>query len=151
MSRLVEPLNDAEREAFIAAALSLQGVRFRHTGRTLRGVDCVGLVKFALEATGRKVADRTDYGRNPVRDGLRDVLVAHFGDPVPRDSMQPGDVPLMRWHRNGTVDLFNHVGVLTAYPYGGLAIVHAVAESGRVVWHRLSDPWPRRIVEVYRP
>lgn len=147
--RLVEPLSDAERVEFIAAARTMLRVPFRHTGRTERGVDCVGLVAVALAAVGRTVADRRDYGRSPVRDGLREVLVEHFGEPV--TEMEPGDVALMRWHMDGEVHLFNHVGIVTDYPLGGLALLHALHSNREVVEHRLAGPWPRRIVEAWRP
>ena len=149
MSRLVPPLDAAERAAFIAEARTYLRMPFRHAGRSRRGVDCVGLVAVALAAVGREVADRRDYGRDPVRDGLRDVLVEHFGDPVEGEA-QPGDVVLMRWH-TAEAPLFNHVGILTEYPLGGLALLHALGANREVVEHRLADPWPRRIVEVYRP
>ena len=149
MTRLVEPLTDAERVEFIAEARTYLRVPFRHTGRSRRGVDCVGLVAVALAAVGRAVADRRDYGRDPVRDGLRDVVRAHFGEPV--SDTQPGDVALMRWHEPNGVQLFCHVGILTPYRFGGLSLLHAHAANKQVVEHRLADPWPRRIVEVYRP
>lgn len=147
--RLVEPLTDAERAAFIAEARTWLRVPFRHTGRSRRGVDCVGLVAVALAKVGREVADRRDYGRDPVRDGLREVLVSHFGEPVAE--MQPGDVALMRWHEPMGVRLFCHVGIVTDYPLGGLALIHAHSQNREVVEHRLAGPWPRRIVEVWRP
>jgi hypothetical protein len=109
----------------------------------------VGLVAVALGKVGRSVADRKDYGRYPVRDGLRAVLAAHFGDPVAE--MQPGDVALMRWHQEGEVHLFNHVGIVTEYPLGGLALLHAYHANKEVVEHRLAGPWPRRIMEIWRP
>jgi cell wall-associated NlpC family hydrolase len=150
MNRLVVPLNDAERAAFVAEARTYVRVPFRHTGRTRRGVDCVGLVAVALAEVGRPVADRRDYGRNPVRDGLRQVLVDHFGDPVDGEP-RAGDVALMRWHEPDGIRLFNHVGIITDYPLGGVALLHAFHANGEVVEHRLAGPWPRRIVEVFRP
>jgi cell wall-associated NlpC family hydrolase len=149
MPRLVKRLSAKERAAFIDAARSYLRVPFRHTGRTSRGVDCVGLVAVALEAVGRAVDDRRDYGRDPVRDGLRGVLAAHFGNTIKQ--MRPGDVALMRWHSADGADLFNHVGIVTACPYGGLALLHALAENGEVVEQRIGEPWARRIVEAYRP
>lgn len=158
MARLIAPLSAEERTAFIAAARAFltagEGggrVRFRHRGRSLRGVDCVGLVACGLAAVGRFVEDRATYGRDPVRDGLREVCVAHFGDPVPVADMQPGDVVLMRWHEQGGAQLFCHVAIVTEYPLGGLALLHSLASNKEVVEHRLADPWPRRIVEAYRP
>jgi cell wall-associated NlpC family hydrolase len=156
MTRLVAPLDAAERAAFIAEARTYLRVPFRHTGRSRRGVDCVGLVAVALAAVGRDVADRRDYGRDPVRDGLRAVLVDHFGEPVwrkgePMEALQPGDVALMRWHEAGGVHLFNHVGILTDYPLGGVALLHALAQNREVVEHRLAEPWTRRVIEAFRP
>lgn len=147
---MIEPLNDEERATFISTARSYERVPFRHTGRTKAGLDCVGLIVVSLAAVGREIADRRDYGRNPVEDGLRDVLVEHFGDPI-TDEPRAGDIPLMRWHREGDVHLFNHVGIFTDYPLGGLALIHALFSNREVVEHRVGGPWPRRIVEVWRP
>lgn len=146
--RLIEPLTDAERVQFVAAARSMVGKPFKHQGRALHGVDCVGLVSYALAAVGRTVEDRRDYGRNPIRDGLRGVLMAHYG--APADGMQVGDVALMRWLTNNGVDLFNHVAIIGDYYLGGFSLIHALAINGAVVEHRLAEHWPQRIVEVYR-
>ena len=147
MTRLVAPLSAVERTGFLAAVRAKVGTPFGHRGRG-RKLDCVGLVAVGLQAVGREIEDRDHYGRDPVRDGLRDVLVAHFGEPV--SDMQPGDVVLMRWHEDG-VPLFNHVAIVADYYLGGLSLIHALAQDKRVIETRLADPWPRRIVEVYRP
>lgn len=146
--RHVAPLTDAERVRFIACARSMVGTPFKHRGRTANGLDCVGLVAYALADVGRAVADRKGYGRDPVKDGLRDVLIAHFGEPA--EGMQAGDVVLMRWHREGGTDLFNHVGIVGDYPHGGFSLIHALRQNDHVVEHRIDDRWQRRIVEAYR-
>lgn len=135
----------------IAAVRSLLGTPFKHRGRTPQGIDCVGAIAYGLAAVGREIADQRHYGRNPVRDGLRDHLIAHLGDPIPLEEIQPGDVLLLRWHMSGGTHLFNHVALVTDCPYGGLSMIHALAENRAVVEHRMSDPWPRRIVEGFRP
>ena len=145
MTRLVAPLTAEESAAFIAAARRLAGTPFKHRGRSERGVDCLGLVKVALDAVGRETADERLYGREPEPEGLRlrAALREHFGAPVP---LQAGCVVLMRWHA-----LPNHVAIVGDYVHGGLSLIHALASEGRVVETRLADPWPRRIVEGYRP
>ena len=145
MTRLVTPLSAAERDGFIAAARALVGTPFRHRGRSPAGADCLGLVRLALQAVGRDAADERLYGREPEPEGLklRAALREHFGDPVP---MAAGCVVLMRW-----ASLPNHVGILGRYPLGGLSLIHALAQEGRVIETRLADPWPRRIVEAYAP
>lgn len=150
MPRIIKRLTASERSAFIAAARSFTGTPFRHRGRSERGVDCLGVVVLSMRAVGREMADKDSYGRDPVADGIRDAAVAHFGEPVwrkgdPLDVLQPGDVVLMQWHQQP-----NHVAIVSDYPTGGLALIHSLAQEGRVVEHRLSDPWPRRITEGFR-
>lgn len=138
---------DEQRCRFIAAARALVGRPFRHRGRfdDGRGGDCIGVVVVAERTIGHFVADRRDYGRNPVKDGLREELTAHFGPPV-RD-MQAGDVALFAWGN----DAPNHVGILFDHPNGGLAVVHALAQNKRVIEHGLDAATRARIVAVFRP
>lgn len=146
MDRLIPRLSAAERTAFVSAARSLVGVPFKHRGRTERGIDCLGVVAYALRAVGREPEDERLYGRDPTPDAprLRNSLVAHFGEPVAE--MRPGCVVSMTWH-----GLPNHVAVIGAYPHGGLSLIHAVAAERRVIETRLAAPWPRRVLEVWRP
>ena len=153
MARIVKRLTAKQRSAFIAAARSFAGVPFRHRGRSERGVDCLGLVVCAMQAAGREMADRPAYGRDPTGDlgAMQLAARAHFGEPIYRAGgdlsvLRPGDVVLMRWHQQP-----NHVAIVTDYPSDGLALIHSLVSLGRVVEHRLADPWPRRILEAYRP
>ena len=136
-------LTEQERALFIAQARSMVGRRFGHRQRGER-VDCIGLVVLALRAVGWHAHDRDDYGRNPVRDGLREACVDHFGQPV-RD-MRAGDVALFAWGNPQP----NHVGILFDHPAGGLAVVHALAQRRRVIEHRLDEATAGRIIEVFR-
>lgn len=147
MARLIKRLTAKQRSAFIAAARSYAGTPFRHRGRSAAGLDCLGLVVLSMRAVGREMHDRATYGRDPVADGIRAAAFAHFGPPIPLETLQPGDVVLMQWHQQP-----NHVAIVTDYPMGGLAVIHAlVPPVDRVVEHRLGDPWPRRITEAFRP
>jgi cell wall-associated NlpC family hydrolase len=146
MDRLIAPLSDEQRRGVIAAARSFIGAPFRHRGRLPTGMDCLGLVVLSMRAVGVEMHDRRAYGRDPVADGIAIAARAHFGDPIPLDTLTPGDLVLMRWHKRP-----NHVAIVTDYPLGGLALIHSLLEAGHVVEHRLSDPWPRRIYEGFRP
>lgn len=139
-------LSDAERLALITEARSYLGVRFRHQGRSRQGVDCAGLIAVCLIALGREPADVEAYGREPLNQGLRAMLVENFGEPIAKAEMQPGDVALMRFRGEPS-----HVGLVTDYPYDGLAMIHAFAQVKKVVEHRLDSEWLGHIVEVFRP
>lgn len=145
MTRLVT-LDAAQRLALVEAARRHVDVKFQHRGRSVRGMDCLGLVVLAMRDIGVEMVDREVYGRDPSADGIREAAVAHFGDPIPLGTLQPGDVVLLQWHQQP-----NHVAIVGDYPYGGLSLIHCLAQEGRVVEHRLADPWPRRLLEGYRP
>lgn len=157
-SRLIATLSDNERQIFIAAALSFMTagpngarVRYRHRGRDYRGVDCIGIPVFAMRAVGRDVRDLAVYSPAPDGHTLRDALIAHLGQPIAPADMQPGDIPLMRWHEPNGKRLFNHVGVITRHPLGYLAMVHSYKPNQEVCEHGIGDPWDHRIVEAFRP
>lgn len=145
MTRLIAPLSAGERTGFITAARAFLDTPFRHRGRSLRGIDCLGLVACSLQAVGVTPQDERLYGREPEPDGekLRAALMAHFGEPVSK--LTPGCVVLMQWHKRP-----NHVAIVGDYP-GGLSLIHALAEQQRVVEHRLAAPWDRRIVQGWQP
>ena len=107
-------------------------------------MDCLGLVVVAMQAVGRLMADRANYGRNPVNDGIVEAARAHFGKPIKLANLRPGDVVLMQWHQQP-----NHVAIVTDHPHG-LGLIHSLAGKC-VVEHILADPWPRRILEAFRP
>lgn len=140
------PLTAAERQTFIAAARGLLGTRFRHQGRSMRGLDCVGLCIVALAATGRPSFDAGAYSREPHKQGLRAALMRNLGEPASKDSMQAGDVALMAFAGEPC-----HVGIVTNYPDGGFALLHSYATNKQVVEHRMDQVWLDRVTEIYRP
>ena len=146
MSRIIPELTAQERAALVAAARSFRGVRFRHVGRSVNGLDCLGLVVASFRAIGYEMEDKTSYSRSPEGEQIREAAFAHFGAPIPRSDAAPGDVVLMQWHQRP-----QHVAILGEYPFGGLSVIHSDSMFGEVTEHRLAAPWDRRIVAVHRP
>lgn len=148
MRAIGPPLSMEETNAFIAEARTYLDppVRFRHQGRSHRGVDCAGLLLASMAAVGRSIADLPAYGREPLGDGLRSMLVANLGEPVPKADMRPGDVVLMRFRGEPS-----HVGLIGNYVYGGCSLIHAYAMVRKVVEHRIDAEWDSYIIEVFRP
>jgi cell wall-associated NlpC family hydrolase len=147
--RAIGPLlTAAETAAFIAEARTYLDppVRFRHQGRSRRGVDCAGLLLVSMAAIGRPIVDLAAYGREPIGGKLRAVLADNLGDPVPKADMRPGDVVLMRFRGEPS-----HVGMIGDYLYGGLSLIHTFAQVKKVVEHRLDEEWAGYITEVFRP
>jgi cell wall-associated NlpC family hydrolase len=141
----VTPLSDTERAEFIARCRELLGVRFRHQGRTERGLDCAGLPALAFARIGRAIADLPAYGRDPFRDGLQQAIEANLGAPVD-DEPRPGDVLLIHWGDGPP----RHIAVCVDHPHG-LGIIHTCSSFRRVIEHALDATWRSRICGVYRP
>lgn len=145
MRAIGKRLTKNEQGALIAFARSLIGTKFRHMGRSLRSVDCAGLILLALQSLGRRVVDLPAYGRTPHLDGLREAVRANLGQSV-TDGIRAGDVLLMRMNVEPT-----HVALVADHPQVGLTLIHTDAIIGQVVEHSFRTPWVDRVVEVYRP
>lgn len=138
MSRLVE------------AARRYLGVRFSHRGRSTRALDCAGLAWRAYYDCGVVLPDVRTYGREPHNDGLVQHVRAALGQefaaaPVRESQLQAGDIVLMRFQVEP-----HHVAIVTDYQFGGLGLIHADGQAGRVLQHRLAPDMVKRITHAFR-
>lgn len=122
-------------DQLISAARSLQGVPFRHQGRTRFGVDCIGFVLLACEEAGldlHKVVKQipTRYSRSPDLP-LVEILSKHCAQvykPV------PGCVIFFRFHGENVP---RHFGIFT-----GDSVIHAEARLRKqVIEHGYRAQW----------
>lgn len=117
------------REQIVAEARSWVGTPWVHQHRVKgRAVDCVGLVIGVARALGLvpQDFDFTGYGRVP--DGQLLLRCAQHMRPVARDAMQPGDVVVVAVEHDP-----QHIGILSPYPGGRLALVHSTSTGARGV------------------
>lgn len=147
MRAIGEPLTAEESAAFVAVCRSFMGVPFLHQGRNPEiGLDCAGMLQTGMRRIGRQVQDLTNYGREPHKDGLRNMLIANLGQPVPKASMRAGDIVLIRFHGAP-----RHVGLITQLADGRFGLLHVHSEMKFVAEHGIGERFGRLIVEVYRP
>lgn len=124
------------------------GTPFLHQGRSINGIDCVGLLRVCCDASPKyahhSVADMEGYARDP-HDGLLEKgLQAAFGDPVA--NVQVGDVVAMAFPT-----VVRHVAIIGDYRGGRLSLIHTWSAAERVVEHRLDSRWRALIRSAYRP
>lgn len=131
----------------------LIGTRYRHQGRSPKtGLDCVGLGLQYAKLLGLPLHDRKGYGRDP--DGNLKQSICHvMGQPISEGTgsglnLEEGDAVMMEW----TPGVPRHVGMITEIA-GVTHFLHANSSPTvmKVVEHRLSEDWRRRIVAVWRP
>lgn len=137
---------DPKARAFVDEARSLLGVKWRHRGRNRMGVDCIGVVAVAGKAAGILCDDESRYGREPWEDRLRRGCRARWGDPLPREQWQPGDVAIIRWNQGEP----SHMAVIGDHPRGGLTLIHAHNLLG-VVECSMTGKMAKVVIEAYRP
>ncbi len=145
--RILPVLTQEQRAEVIKAARGLIGTPWKHQGRSKGGIDCAGVLVFAFKAAGFDPLDAEGYGRLPYRSKLEEVLRSNLGAPIPREQMRAGDIAVMKW---GRAEL-SHVGLVSEYPYGGFALIHAYIRNRKVIEHRIDAEWLSRITEVYAP
>jgi cell wall-associated NlpC family hydrolase len=133
------------------AARAYLNVRWQHQGRTLDGLDCIGLVRVAARDAGAVPAQKLaeldavlgGYGRQP--DGRLLALCRQYMTEIVLTAAQPGDVLAMRYQ-----DEPQHLAIVSAA--GSVqTIIHAHAVSRKVVEHRLDDLNRSRVVAAFRP
>lgn len=128
----------------VEAARKYRGVKFCHRGRLARALDCAGLIWLAYKDCGVELPDFRLYSREPKEDGLTEYVAKALGDPV-TGAPKAGDVIVLK-----TKVEPHHLAIVFDYPFGGLAMIHACGEAGRVVEHRLSPDILSRVTSVFR-
>lgn len=139
----------------VDAARVYIGVKWRHRGRSMHGLDCAGLGVLAYRDCGVEVPDFTLYGREPHDDGLIKYLTAALGSPVYEAKtaalaphLQDGDVIVQCFDKQP-----HHVAIVAEVMYGttpALNVVHADGRAGRVLEVRLDEAAIARITHVFR-
>lgn len=127
-------------DQIIGYARETLGTPFQHQGR-LSGLalDCAGVAAHVATRLGVAFNEWPGYGRIPHEGLLEKVMDAQPCLVIVNDR-QPGDVLLMTFERDP-----QHLAI-----YAGETIIHAYESVGRVVEHRLSNEWAKKIIKTYR-
>lgn len=148
-----------DREQWLRAVRSYEGVKFLHQGRSRAGIDCVGLLSCAAHDLGMPnevQASLRDYQRAPDSDMFRRRIV-DFLEPLPYNRLQPlrqqvkkGDVIAFWIDRHG---LPRHVAVYTGVNrHSQDTMIHAYAKSPKCVVEQPIDGgfWTQRIDSLWK-
>lgn len=129
-------------------ARSLKDVPFLHQGRDRNGIDCIGLMAYAVQLPFEQIPP---YPRDPHDGKLERAMCDVFGAPLLTkptiDQLREGDLAAMQYR--GPV---RHVGIVLNHPTipGVLSLIHTDSMVGKVTEHVLDFKWVRRIEKVWR-
>jgi cell wall-associated NlpC family hydrolase len=124
------------RQEIINAARKYIGVPFQHQGRSMFGIDCIGLIVVVAHELGYTDDDATGYGRVPNGRRLMKGLEKHLDH---SETPQMGDVLLFKFDR-----LPHHVAF-----YTGDGLIHSYEAAKKVVEHRMDEYWQTRLIRAY--
>lgn len=134
----------AELIAIARALVSTQRekakVPYRHQGRNLQGLDCIGLVIYVCQKAGILPAEfeRSDYGRMPTPELVqRTALYCRRVEAV-----EPGLLALIRWP--------GEPGAGHAAICAGATLIHCDRDHGHVVEHGYVGHWVRLTDSLWR-
>jgi cell wall-associated NlpC family hydrolase len=123
----------------VARELVVACVPFRHQGRTLAGLDCIGCVLYVCTRVGVLPQDfeRRNYGRLPQAELLQKA--ATYCSPLTR--ALPASLILIRWPGDSTP---SHAALCT-----GPNLIHSYNAVGRVVEHGYRGHWVKRTASIW--
>ena len=135
-------MSDVTIANILTHARQCLGTPFHHQGRLVAfGLDCAGVVMHVARQIGVEAIDVSGYGATPNHAQLENSLNCQpCLERVAVGERQPGDILLMRFLSDP-----QHLAICA-----GDTIIHAYAQVGACVEHRLSSLWAARIVSVYR-
>lgn len=139
-----------KRADVIAAARALIGTPYHHQGRTRAGLDCIGIVVLIGRELqiGRPQHDRSDYRIAPDGEMFRRQLQLGLDEQPEGTEPRPGDVILTRQYRPPRFP--THAAIVAEHPFGGLSLIHADRDSGKVCEVAWSGDVIETLVAVYR-
>jgi cell wall-associated NlpC family hydrolase len=137
------PADAITPDTVVAGARAYLGVPWRHQGRSLRGLDCAGLVVLVARDLGLADYDATGYGRRAQGFGF----VEHFRgnmDAVAVPDGRPGDVLVFADQAYPC-----HCGFLTSR-HGVPHLLHAHATRRQVIEEPYAGEWPLKVKFAFR-
>ena len=133
------------RKQVINEARKWLGVPYRHQGRSVRGLDCGGLLIVVSQEIGFAYKERfTRYSRNAETFNLRQEMNRVL-EPIDKESIQPGDFLLFRFQ-----GLAHHVAITTDYPGDKIGMIHTHAGVGKVAEHRFANAWKSHLMQAFK-
>ena len=139
-------MTTTSRTDIVQAARQWLDTPYHHQAR-LKGVgcDCIGLVIGVARELALVPADFDigGYGRMPNGKKLMAMAAEHMAR-IEREAAQPGDVIVVSFDAEP-----QHFGILGDYRHGGLSIIHAASNTGRVIETRLMFSEAMRFVAAF--
>lgn len=133
-------------DTFANEIVKLIGVKFVKQGRNLKGLDCLGIIIYALKQMGFTPPTRSDYslhGEDYSDDLIR--YIKYSCDPVADMSeCKRGDLIIFSAFFNGKP---KHLGVIDG---AGDTFIHTNEELGKCVREEINENWQDLTHSIWR-
>ena len=129
----------------VECAHTLIGVRFKHQGRALRGIDCVGVPIYIAKTLGIREWNSIAYPTRPNMEMFERLIRESGATKVPFKEMAHGDMLRMLSYRYPV-----HIGIYEVMPDGKKWVIHAYQPFKKVVRSPLNDTLLAKVHSVWR-
>ena len=129
----------------VECAHTLIGVPFKHQGRDLRGIDCVGVPIYIARTTGIKEWNSIVYPARPNMEMFERLIRESGATPVLFKDVAHGDMLRMLSHRFPV-----HIGIYEKMPNEAEYVIHAYQPFKKVVRSRLTPKEWEKVHSVWR-
>lgn len=127
-----------DRARIVSRARDYTGTPYRHQGRSIAGVDCIGLIIRVGEDLGYKINHEAyAYEQIPNPSVLWTGMNSNFKR---QKDMQEGDILVFRIYKEP-----QHMALYL----GGNRMIHAYENIGKVSEHNFTPAWQKRLLAVY--
>lgn len=129
----------------VECAHTLIGVPFRHQGRTLLGLDCIGVPLYIGKTVGFLDWNPPPYDPRPNMELFERMIRESGSTPVLFKAVAHGDMLRMMSHRYPV-----HIGIYEIMPNGAEYVIHAYQPFKKVVRSRLTPREWDKVHSVWR-
>jgi len=132
-------------DSLIEEARKYLGVPWKHQGRSMKGVDCVGFLLLAFKHINVNIIEIKGYSKSPDGIALKKIMDEQPNLKRVHYPYLPGDVVLFRIRKHP-----QHVALLTGTKEN-LKMIHSYnGGAKKVIEHDFAEYWRNKIVSVYR-
>lgn len=127
-----------DRTKIVSTARSYIGTPYRHQGRSIAGMDCIGLVIRVGEDCGYQINhEKYVYEQIPNPIVLWAGMNSNF---KPQKVIREGDILVFRIYKEP-----QHMALYA----GGNRMIHAYENISKVSEHNFTPAWQKRLLAVY--
>lgn len=136
----------AKADDIVTVANELVGTKYRHQGRSVGGIDCVGVPIYIAHRLGLSSWDTKDYSPRPALREFNRLIIKTGATRIPMTELSHGDMVQISWEGTAPV----HVGIIEVDERSRMWLIHAFLLHRKVSRDAVSPKLEQSFVAAWR-